>query len=338
MKISFKIFSIVCGLLIVMASCTKEGPAGADGAAGADGTVDCVKCHDNSQEIYAKTNQWAASGHATGGNYERNGEDCAPCHTSQGFLEVLATGGMTTATAISNPNPPNCYTCHNIHESYTEEDWALTNTEPVEFWINGVTSDQGTANMCISCHQTRVPSPAIDAANGTASVTISSPYWGPHHGPQGPMFAGTAGYEIGSGYTNSYHTANLENSCVDCHMAEAYGIQAGGHAMGITYEYHGSDAVYQAGCTDCHTDASALTAKIDDTQDNIEVLVDSLANVLIAGGYLDAASHRIVPGTYTNDEAGAVYNYLFVAEDRSAGVHNYKYAKKLLENSIAAVK
>jgi nitrate/TMAO reductase-like tetraheme cytochrome c subunit len=322
-------------MIIVMASCTKEGP---QGPAGEDGTVNCVKCHDDSQEIFAKTNQWAASVHATGGNFERNGASCAPCHTSQGFIEVLQNGGMATATDISNPNPPNCYTCHNIHKTYTTDDWELTNTDPVEFWINAEESDQGTGNMCIGCHQPRVPNPALDATNGSGTVTISSPYWGPHYGTQGAMFAGTAGYEVGTGYDNSFHAKNIENSCVDCHMAEAYGIQAGGHQMGMTYEYHGSEAIYQAGCTDCHTDASALETKIENTDIEISGLIDSLETILIAQGYLDANSHRIVPGTYTNDEAGAVYNYIFVAKDHSSGIHNYKYAKKLLENSIAAVK
>lgn len=344
MKKLFQFTALAFLIAALSVSCTKEGPmgpAGADGEDGIDGesgTAGCIECHDNSETIFARANQWEHSTHAMGGNYERNSEHCAPCHTSQGFLEVLESGAMATTAPISNPNPPNCYTCHNIHDTYTTDDWELTNEDPVAFWINDVTSDQGTANMCISCHQTRIPDPLPDVANGTGSITVSSPYWGPHHGPQGPMFAGTAGYEIGSGYTNSSHTSMVDNSCVDCHMAEAYGAQAGGHTMGVAYAYHGSTTINTAGCTDCHSDAAALETKIENTALEIETLVDSLGNQLIAAGMLDASSHRIVPGTYTNDEAGAVYNYLFVMEDRSNGMHNYDYAKKLLENSLAAVK
>jgi hypothetical protein len=283
------------------------------------------------------SNQWAHSTHATGGNYERNAKDCAPCHTSQGFLEIIQTGMMETDVAISNPNPPNCYTCHNIHDTYTTDDWSFTTSDPVEFWINNEVSDQGKANVCITCHQTRIPDPLPDP-NASGTVTVSSPYWGPHHGPQGPMFAGTAGYEVGSGYTNSNHTTMIDNSCVDCHMAEAYGTQAGGHVMAASYAYHGSTSVLTAGCTDCHTDASALETKIENTKLEIAALADSLGNQLIADGLLDGSSHRIIPGTYSNDQAGAVYNYLFVVEDRSNGMHNYKYAKKLLQNSLAALK
>ncbi len=74
--------AILFGAMLVFASCTKEGPAGADGADGADGedgingddgTTTCVECHDDSQVMFAKSNQWSASIHATGGNFERNG-------------------------------------------------------------------------------------------------------------------------------------------------------------------------------------------------------------------------------------------------------------------------
>lgn len=336
MKKITKLLVVLLGLFVVATSCTKEGPAGPAGEDGVNGTVNCVKCHDNSQEIFAKSNQWAASTHALGGNYERNGTDCAPCHTSQGFREVLTTGAMATATDISNPNPPNCYTCHNIHETYTESDWDLANTDAVEFWIDGTVSDQGTANMCIGCHQSR-PLTIPDPTKPNDSTSITSPYWGPHHGPQGPMFAGVSGYEVGTGYTNSQHTNMVDNSCVDCHMADPYGTQAGGHVMSMTYMYHGHDAVWQEGCKSCHTDASALETKIEVTQLAIETLLDSLAGYLKAEGVM-STSGSPVPGKYTNKWAGAMYNYKFISEDRSNGVHNYAYSKKLLENTIADVK
>jgi hypothetical protein len=321
-------------LLILMASCTKEGPAGADGA---DGTVDCIKCHDNSEKIYTRSLQWAASGHATGSSFERNSTSCAPCHTSQGFLEVLQTGSSTTADAISNPSNVNCYTCHDIHKTYTEDDWKLTTSDPVDFLHLTVNSDQGTANLCINCHQSRAADPWPDVNDPTGSATITSIRFGPHHGPQGNLFAGTGGYEIGTGYTNSSHTNALKNSCVDCHMGEAYGSQAGGHSMSMTYEYHGSDAVWEANCVSCHTDGATVHAKVDAAQENITLLLDSLGTILVNKGHL-AANGYVTTGTYTNEEAGIIYNYKLVEEDRSLGVHNYPYIKTLLENSIAAAK
>jgi len=44
-----------------------------------------------------------------------------------------------------------------------------------------------------------------------------------------------------------------------------------------------------------------------------------------------------VTGTYSSDVAGARFNYQMCLEDRSNGVHNPKYVKALLQNSIEAL-
>lgn len=323
----------------MFASCTKEGPQGiagkdgVDGIDGKDGTVNCIECHDNSQEIFTKQNQWAASGHALNGNYTRNTTTCAPCHTSQGFLEVLESDSTACVATINDPTPPNCYSCHKIHDTYTEDDWALTNSDPVTFWLDNVQSDQGTANQCIRCHQARIPSPKPDL-NGTGTVSITSSNFGPHYGVQGQVFEGIGGFEIGTGYTNSSHKTMLSNSCVDCHMATAYGNQAGGHQMGMTY---GTTTIsyLTTGCTSCHSDATALKTKITTTQAEISNLQDSLQTILVAKGHL-TTSGSAVSGTYTHEQAGIIYNWRYVYCDHSHGVHNYPYVKTLLQNSIAA--
>ncbi|MCF8301751.1 MAG: hypothetical protein K9I94_00645 [Bacteroidales bacterium] len=333
--------AIFIGSAIIFAGCTKEGPQGPpgkdgeDGVDGEDGTAGCIECHDDSQTIFAAENQWAASVHATGGNFERNGTDCAPCHTSQGFLEVIETGAMETEAPISNPNPQNCYTCHNIHDTYTPEDWSFTTSAPVEFWINGDGYDMGKSNVCAGCHQPRVPDPLPTPGQG-GNVTINSPYWGPHHGPQAAMLVGTGGYEVGSGYDNSAHTNALENGCVTCHMAEPYGTQAGGHTMGMTYAYHGHGVVNKAGCTACHTDPDALDAKIESTKEDIDEKLAELRSKLLERGVLDSSDH-VVPGEMSMDEAGGVFNYLYVMEDRSGGSHNFNYAFSLLNNSLESL-
>ena len=334
-------------MVVAISSCTKEGPAGPAGANGADGTngedgidgkdgtATCIQCHDDSQIMFAKSLQWEASTHATGGNFERNSTDCAPCHTSQGFLERIASGEMETAEAINNPNPPNCYTCHDVHESYTPTDWTLTTSDPVELWISGAVTDQGTGNLCVNCHQPRIPDP-LPVPGSREDITIGSPYWGPHHGPQGAMIAGSGGYEVGSGYGNSMHTTLVTNSCNTCHMSTAYGVQAGGHTMGMTYAYHGHDVVNKAGCTSCHQDPSSLDTKLEETRAAINEKLAELQVILMEQGVLDDTDH-VVPGTMTMDQAGGVLNYLFVLEDRSGGTHNNMYATKLLENSIASL-
>jgi hypothetical protein len=42
-------------------------------------------------------------------------------------------------------------------------------------------------------------------------------------------------------------------------------------------------------------------------------------------------------GTYTNRVAGAYWNFITLEEDRSMGIHNPKFTKKVLENTIASL-
>lgn len=319
--------------IITIVGCTKEGD---DGAPGADGTAVCGTCHDVSSDIVAKQTQFQSSVHATGSTFERNSTDCAVCHTSQGFIERIASGAQTTAATISNPAPVNCRTCHKIHTNYNTNDYDLTSSSPVTLWINNTVLDMGNANLCINCHQPRIPNPLPTV--GGADVAITSAYWGLHHGPQGTMLGGTGGFEIAGSvsYANSMHTSLITDGCIKCHMPSAYGSQAGGHTFSMTYAYHGHDAVYQEGCSDCHADATALTTKIDDTADDIDALLASLRSKLLTEGVIDSTDHAI-PGTFTATEAGCAMNYLFVLEDRSKGAHNFSYAKALLTNSIEAL-
>lgn len=345
-----KVYTNLLSVLAIVAmafivSCEgPEGPAGAngtdgtngiDGSNGESGVATCSQCHNNDQVIVSKEVQYNASVHATGTAFERNSPECAPCHTSQGFLEVMASKTDVTAATISNPTPTNCYTCHNIHSEYTTDDWALTKTDAYSLRIVDATADIGTGNLCASCHQPLLPNPM--PAVGGGDVVITSPYWGPHHAAQGVFFAGKGAYEVGTGYTNSSHVSMVANSCVDCHMTDAYGAQAGGHQFGLTYEYHGSDAIWTAGCTSCHSDADALKTKISTAVDAIDVLLTQLETELVTAGVITAAGARITPGTYSADLAGAYINYVMVNEDSGAAIHNYNYVKKLLENTIAAI-
>ncbi|PLW97437.1 MAG: hypothetical protein C0593_08710 [Marinilabiliales bacterium] len=320
-------------LLVFVISCTKQGPQGTPGV---DADAICGTCHNVSSDIVAKQTQFGASGHATGSTFERNSADCAVCHTSQGFIERIENGTDEIAGDVSNPVHINCRTCHNIHLDYEESDYDLTTTAAVSLWIDGSIFDFGSGNICANCHQPRVPSPKPEI--GGEDVTIPSPYWGLHHGPQSTMLSGTGGYEIAGSmsYTNSQHTNLVTEGCVKCHMPDPYGNQAGGHTFNMTYSYHGHDAVWQEGCTDCHTDGNELETLIADASDNLDVLLVDLKAKLITEGVLDSTDH-VIPGTHSSLLAGAAMNYLFVLEDRSKGAHNYKYAEALLSNSIEAL-
>ncbi len=335
--------------MIIAPSCTKEGPqgpAGEDGIDGTDGTASCGQCHNEDEGLLARVIQWEASVHATGGNFERNSSSCAPCHTSMGFREVVLSGENTTAASIDNPTPINCYTCHNIHETYEVEDWGLRYIEPVTYLEGGAIVDNGNANLCTKCHQSRAAEPYPAAGSGEIVFPEDASYrWGPHHGPQSNLYAGvgaSGAYELGGNYENSWHTANLSDPCITCHMATPFGAQAGGHTFNMGYEYHGSFELNTAGCvsSDCHGSADNLVVSVETKQAEIEDLLADLKVLLEDNGIMDTVAHPgylNVPGTYPNELAGAFYNYKLIEEDRSHGMHNYKYTKTLLENSIEAI-
>lgn len=318
-----------------------QGPAGADGADGADGegTQNCMECHGSNQLITAKVFQWENSVHALGGHSSRNSGSCTGCHSSQGFLAREAVnGGPEWGMDIEGALQPNCYTCHQIHTTYTSADWAMTYGDPVDVWVTGQVEDLGgTANQCLNCHQPRVPSDGVPAVGATGDYTIESSRYGPHHGPQGTLLLGvgkSGAYEVGDGYTNSFHTNGVENACVNCHMATVVGSrEAGGHTFRVEEE---NGDINPAGCVACH-DAGDVQALVEGKQAEIQALLDQLGAMLEAKGIKRAGQDRSEPGTYDAVTVGAYYNYIFIVEDQSRGVHNPKYATKLLENSIAAL-
>jgi hypothetical protein len=345
--------------VLIMTSCTKEGAAGADGVDGAvgpagpqgiageagidgtDGTAGCILCHDGgeSQGMFSQTLQWENSIHATGGNFGRNNRDCGTCHTSQGFLANIA-GTYDLSGEVENPNPINCYTCHNIHDTFTPSDLGFTASTSVELLINGDVIDLGKGNLCANCHQPRKiePSPVI----GGGDFTISSPYWGGHHGPQTTTFAGTGLFEFSgtASLGTNAHYLTIENSCIECHMAKASGVATGGHTMNVAVKNDdGTDGnISTAGCVTCHTDATALKTDIANLQDEVHHLLAELALLLNAEGVLAVGGHRPTPGTYSSDVAAAFLNWAMLEEDRSFGVHNPKYVVGILKNTIAAIK
>jgi hypothetical protein len=334
------LFGVVAGLgLLLISSC--EGPAGiagADGLDGKDANENCVQCHNDEVTVLAAITQASNSGHQMGTAFERNGTDCAVCHTHQGFLEHLQTGDMATAADISNPLPQGCRTCHYIHNNYDVTDFALRATEPVELMISGVEVDMGTSNACITCHQPRVPGPF--PVSGGADVSITSSRWGPHHGAQTSMVYGTGGYEIAGSVTYPSTPGSHPHAgagCVTCHMSEPFGAFAGGHSFSMSYEYHGSETEHLVSCEVCHDPIDSFD--LNGASTDVLALVEELKAILITEGIYNETTGLLnassgTPLVLSPDKAGAVLNFLLVEEDGSHGVHNSKYITALLQNSI----
>jgi len=244
---------------------------------------------------------------------------CAGCHSGGGFSARIAAGLNPDEVEEGDPNPTrqDCRACHQIHTTFTRDDFALETTDPVElFAIEGATFDGGEGNLCVNCHQPRRDFPI--AENGVIGDITS--HWGPHHGPQSSMLLGVGGSVEGN---PSAHYQVVEDTCVGCHM---------GPDRVHTYE---PDV---ATCQGCHADAENFD--INGVQTEVQTMVDELGDLLVAEGVL---SENGPDGHPTVEEAPenvatALYNWIYVAhEDKSLGVHNPAYTKALLQAGLDAL-
>jgi hypothetical protein len=109
--------------------------------------------------------------------------------------------------------------------------------------------------------------------------------------------------------------------------------------MWMGYDYYGSTVLNTASCntTGCHGEEEDVQALTEEFQAEIAGLLTELKMKLDATGITAEGSDNSVPGTYSGTVGGACLNYKALTEDKSLGVHNPKYIKKLLQNTIAAL-
>lgn len=300
-----------------------DGIDGSDGTEGVAGNAVCLTCHNVAMKS-AITAEYKLSVHAGASSvgYAGGRNDCAKCHSHEGFVETVWTGLDTTAAKIPLPQAIQCKTCHEFHISLdfeNEPNHAIRQMNPVTLLAGGevVEFTNVESNLCMNCHQAR-KGPADDA-DGSAIVEVTSHY-GPHHGPQANFLNGLSGYEFGVVLsTKGVHESGA--SCVACHMTPG-GAETGGHTW-----HPDVDA-----CTTCHADATDFD--VNGVVTEIEGLLADLQAALFTAGMVDVDGHAIEKVSYQADSVGALWNYLLIEEDKSGGVHNPAYAKALLTNSI----
>lgn len=351
-----------------------EGPAGPDGKNGASGSVinlegfapdiKCANCHnpdiDTTYYLWARRYQWERSLHAYGGDLERNGPDCAGCHTTEGFIERWKNNWASqTVAPKENPSPPGCFACHSPH---SRGNFSLRAVTPVTIpsYVAGVPDasfDYGLGNLCVRCHQTRSMSPEPDPSKTatTDTITITSSRWYAHYGVQGQMLMGTGGFQF-AGYTyrgNSNHSTNAgikQEGCIACHMAsQTYPPdlgtgRGGGHTMKIRYssDETESDTLFiLKGCNQsgCHGATGFTKATLLAAEKAVEDSLHALETLLIQRNWLTTSLTVRVPLKIAPAaKAGAIYNYFFVEHDLSKGMHNTKYTQDLLNSSLQALR
>ena len=326
------------GLALGLAACSTAGdpgpagPAGAVGPAGPAGPsggvvatdLTCTECHDDTTLIVSKQAQFKeTSVHGTGEAFIRGeSTSCAGCHGSEGAEARIEAGLLPhdpSVEGVTNVSPYTCRTCHDIHTTYTGEDFSLTgDAAPAQMENTEGTFDGGFGNLCANCHQIRNELPVASAGE----ITFESDRFGTHYGVEAQMLLGEGGLMVSGSPSVHY---GVENTCVTCHMGEDRNHT---YVPNVAY------------CQACHADLDTLDR--NGVQTEIQTMLDEVRDLLISAGIIDLElepeGSRAVPGTYPEEVASAMWNYKFVLEDQSRGVHNPPYAKALLEQALAALR
>ncbi len=297
----------------------------------------CSQCHDSLTHHY-RSAEWNNSKHA--GSVEETSGSCARCHEPKGYADFAAGKPAVTVSheAIS------CAACHDPHVDANPHQ--LRTLADVKLMDNKtVVKEGGSGKACMQCHISR-----RDATN-YVEITTGSNRYGPHHGPQTDMLVGANAMNYGKEIPSSAHYAVIEDSCVACHMQENEGTpsftKAGGHTMQMKWDSGTNVFELTEACVQCHGEIEGFDFKrqdydgdgmVEGVQTEVRGLLDTLAFMLPPVGVAKpnhSATNLAIDKNWTKPQLRAAYNYLFVVEDGSYGVHNLSYAVGLLKTSIA---
>ena len=350
---NFKKMLVLVGVLVIAAvvltACSTPGPvgpAGPEGPAGPQGDpgqvmtaadLTCTECHNDTAIITSKKASWQESLHGQGVAFIEEGgnKSCAGCHSGSAFSAMIAAGGnfSTIESGDANPTHQDCRTCHQIHVTYTGEDWALETEAPVTTVTSGATFDGGAGNLCANCHQARRYM-ANFAAKDAAGVVIPDKFtptarFNTHYSVQVDTLLGTVDVNeaLGVEGKEAAHYSKVEDTCVGCHMG---GGETANHRF----------LPQVATCAECHTDAESFD--IDGKVTAFEEKVAALHDALIAKGLMtenaDGTVSNVLDLQLDPPQAAALFVYHLIEEDGSNGIHNPAYFNDLVDASLEALK
>jgi hypothetical protein len=322
----------------------------------------CAQCHDNLPENVKHT-EWNNAMHAqrwgiasSGANLTPNRIACVRCHTAQGFVDYVNNIGNTNGyTTNLTWEAITCQACHEPHDASNPHQLRTTNT--ITLPDGTVVTNAGNGGFCMNCHQSRNGS----ATNNIAKWRQGLPTWnggssfGTHDSPQGDMFEGVNAITYGKAIPSSAHRSALANTCVDCHMQavatnDPAFRQAGGHTFHMSYNVVTNGVTNSLDkvdvCVQCHGPITSFNMVKQDyngdgitegVQTEVQHLLDSLSRLLPnSSGVMDGLVKSPSPTTnWSTSFLEAAYNWQFVANDGSLGVHNVSYTVGTLKASIA---
>lgn len=326
----------------------QQGQQGIPGADGENALNTCSDCHHADATIVAVEHQVAQSPHGEEFPFYEDRNPCSACHSHNGLTIWAETGEMPGAEEFADVEfwaPINCRTCHQIHETFTGDDFALTSIDAVDLMLTATemdftaTTDEGVVlngnNLCSTCHQGRIRDPWPDgSADMTSTFEITSTHFDTHHSPQASIVGGALGqieipgaFNIPSNQLHDPHGA--ERGCTGCHM------DYDPTAMELSND-HDFDVEVET-CQACH--ATATDFDYHGVQTSVQATLDEILACLVAEGVaavdpVTGEAHPVL-GTYPEPYAAAWVVWASVTYDASFGVHNPGYVQTLLGNTQA---
>lgn len=285
----------------------------------AGGRASCAQCHSHDGFV-----EWAFSGEVEADIADPKAWECSTCHNLhntfdstdyafrvQGAVTMLDGSGAT----IDQGNNNLCINCHQARTgraSFDKDPTTYTRTfsgDDYEVYKNTTAiGPNGTVTD--------------DAVNMTVEVVfdvpagytyISSTHAGPHHGPQGNLWAGIGGTVAGTPYAP--HSAG----CVGCHMGP---------------ESNHSFMPHETNCDACH---GSKETEMDAIAERVQIVGEALEAIHAVHFSEEDGLFHPVYASLTTVQFDAWFNFMYVLEDRSNGAHNPTYIKAMLtqcENAL----
>jgi hypothetical protein len=301
----------------------------------------CQSCHD---APYLPTfHQFRRSGHSApvwSGSFQNRAASndlqfCARCHDGKSYAYFVKGKEFDTNAEVFNPTTHvgvTCETCHDPHAGGMRK--APASSDTLAGGFNYADIQLGAGATCTDCHKFR--------GDGYASVMNSNVTirWGPHYAGATDVLLGKGGYEFDTPMPTSMAHRSQENSCASCHMAgsTAQGLELGGHSFSMS---NGENDLIEA-CVSCHPGSSSfadipgadynMTGRVQPFMEEVQGLLDMLAEALPPLG--EPTINWAAIDNENIDQKGAYWNYLYVRNDKSLGIHNPKYVVTLLQRSI----
>ncbi len=328
---------------------------------------DCEQCHDDPPHHQIGT-QWYASSHAvttTIPTSSSSAQYCVRCHSAIGFVTVvsnIAAGNGVVTCSNATYNAIGCQTCHEPHGLTvpTNDNHLIRIMSSVTFGDGTVITNGGEGILCMNCHHSRDGSAVTNVINYQAGLNTwaGGSSFGPHDGVQGDMIEGVNAITYGQSIPSSAHRGTVTNSCVGCHMQALAStdpgiLVAGGHSFEMSYNVvtNGvTNKVDEVGvCNQCHGDITTFNFPVEDyanlgsvqgVQTEVQALLNQLSMLLPTktsgtnpGGVVQTSLSTST--SWSTNQLSAAYNWQFVNNDGSLGVHNAPFATGILKASIA---